>query len=78
LRELSHAAAPKVIQAWIQDRFGIEMSLDHITTAKEDILRIAAKEKSDAESLTGRKRNVTTRHPFRWSGCKRGKDSQGY
>jgi hypothetical protein len=48
-RALAHFgrdAKPAQMQGWIQQQFGIEMSTDHISTAKGEILRKAGAKKA--------------------------------
>jgi hypothetical protein len=41
LQELGNDARPAQMKVWIKDRLGIDMTADHVSTAKGDILRKA-------------------------------------
>src|SRR5262245_23897671 len=56
LAELGNDAKPAAIQAYVKDRFGMEMSADHAKTAKNILLRRAAgKGGSAAKKSPGKK-----------------------
>src|SRR6267142_438017 len=44
LAELGRDAKPTQIQGFVKERFGVEMTTDHISTSKGDILRKARKQ----------------------------------
>ena len=55
-RALAHfgrEAKPAQMQGWIKQQFGIEMTTDHISTAKGEILRKAAGTKKAGPKKTG-------------------------
>src|SRR5262245_47749776 len=52
LKELGKDATPSAMRPWIKQQFGIEMSNDHISTAKGEILRGKGKKKSHAKATT--------------------------
>jgi hypothetical protein len=46
LAQLGRDAKPRVIQPYVKERFGVEMTTDHISTYKKEIARKAAKGKA--------------------------------
>jgi len=46
LRALGKGATPSAMRPWISQQFGIEMSADHISTAKGEILRGKGKKRT--------------------------------
>src|SRR4051812_7771837 len=50
LQELGTTVTGSQLQTFVRDRFGLEMTIDHIYTAKADVLRRMAKEQKADEA----------------------------
>src|SRR5205085_2005333 len=50
LAELGPDAKPAVIRGFVKDRFGLEMSPDHVSTAKGEVLRKARAQGGPAQA----------------------------